>query len=161
MKPILVLCLGNDILSDDAVGPTIATKFNVLYSEMNDVEVLFAPVAGFNLLDLLHNRESVLIVDSIITGKVDIGTIHFFAADSLTPSNGLINSHQINLPTALELGKLLGYTMPQEIDVLAVEVTDITTISEQLTPEVVKAVDKVIEKIILWINTTKKEIAYG
>ena len=160
MKPILVLCLGNDILSDDAIGPTVANRFKTVYTEIKEVEVLFAPVAGFNLLDLLHNRESVLIVDSIITGKVDTGTIHFFAADNLTPSNGLINSHQINLPTALQLGKILGYSMPNKIDILAIEVKNITTISEQLTPKVAKAVDKVIERITFWINTSKKELAY-
>ncbi|MEA1878384.1 MAG: hydrogenase maturation protease [Bacteroidota bacterium] len=160
MKPILVLCLGNEILSDDAVGPTIANRIKAVYTETKEVEIFFAPVAGFNLLDFFHNRESVLIVDSIITGKVDPGTIHFFNADYLTPSNGLINSHQINLPTAIQFGKLLGYVMPDKIDILAIEVEDITTISDNLTTKVAKSVDVAIEKILFWINTKEKDLVY-
>ena len=34
------------------------------------VEVIFAPTAGFGLLDFLKDREAVLIVDAIITGKL-------------------------------------------------------------------------------------------
>ena len=161
MKPILILCLGNEILADDAVGPTIANRLEGVLANEEEVETLFTPRAGFALLDLFHNRESVLIVDSIMTSKVKPGTIHFFAADYLTPGNGLINSHQINLPTAIQLGQQLGYAMPKQIDILAIEVEDITTISEQLTPAVASAVDTAIDKISFWINATRKEMAYA
>lgn len=160
MKPILVLCLGNEILADDAIGPTIANRLERVYADDKDVETLFTPRAGFVLLDLFHNRESVLIIDSIMTNKVKPGTIHFFSADYLTPSNGLINSHQINLPTAIQLGEKLGYKMPNDIDILAIEVEDITTISEQLTPAVANAVDTAIDKISFWIKATRKEMVY-
>ena len=159
MKPTLVLCLGNEVLSDDALGFVVAEKLNGIVND--EVEITFAPVAGFNLLDLLNNRKKVLIVDSILTGTAKPGTIHFFPAGHMTPTNGLINSHQISLPTALKLSKTLGYNLPDNIDILAVEIKDNTTLSEQLTSEVARAVDPVVNRISKWIEEHNKELVYG
>lgn len=158
MKPFLVLCLGNEVLSDDAVGPVVAQKLVLEQSLSELTEVIFAPVAGFFLLDLMNERQAVLIVDSITTDVAAPGTIHFFPAGLLTPSNGLINSHQISLPTALKFGKKMGYRMPQEIDILAIEIEDNTTLSEQLTEKVAGSVDIVLEKIKFWLNLKKNEL---
>lgn len=155
MKPLLILCLGNEILTDDALGPTVAKRLGPRFVSDGDVEVLFAPLAGFNLLDFLNHRHHVLIVDSIVTGKVPPGSISMFPGGHLTPSNGLINSHQINLPTALKLGRELGYTMPADIDILAVEALDVTTLSEQLTGEVAASVEQVVTRIIDWVETKR------
>jgi hydrogenase maturation protease len=156
LRPLLVLCLGNDILTDDALGSVVAKRLSRI--DLGQlVEVIFAATAGFGLLDLLDGREAVLIVDAIQTGKADPGTVHFFPAGVLTPSYNLINSHQINLPTALEFGKRLGLTMPSDIQVVAVEAQDVETISEQLTPPVEKAVDEVVKIACDWIETKTKE----
>jgi hydrogenase maturation protease len=156
LKPLLVLCLGNDILTDDAFGSVVAKRLS-----RNDfgasVEVIFAASAGFGLLDLLKDREAILIVDAIITGKADPGTVHFFPAGILTPSYNLINSHQINLPTALELGKQLGMAMPSDIQVIAVEAQDVETIGEQMTPPVEEAVETVLIAVNGWINSKIEE----
>jgi hydrogenase maturation protease len=152
LKPLLVLCLGNDILTDDAFGSVVAKRLS--RNEFGAfVEVIFAPTAGFGLLDLLKDREAVLIVDAIITGKAEPGTVHFFPAGVLTPSYNLINSHQINLPTALELGKQLGIMMPSDIQVVAVEAQDVQTIGEEMTPPVEKAVETVLAAVRNWVDS--------
>jgi hydrogenase maturation protease len=155
VTPILVLCLGNEVLSDDRFGAEIAERL-ARDNFGPHVEVLFASVAGFTLVDLLQERRHVLIVDTILSGTVEPGTIHFFPVGNLTPSNNLIHSHQINLPTALELGRQLGVTMPDDIQVLAVEAQDVTTLAEQLTPPVAAAVDATLQRVRSWI-TTKSE----
>lgn len=157
MKPILVLCLGNEVLSDDAFGPVIARLLENSACQRDRVEVMFAPVAGFHLLDLLEQREKVLVVDSIQTGKVRPGTLHFFPMGQLAPSKGLTTSHQINLPTALELGRKMGYQMPDHIDVLAVEVADNTTLSEELTGTVAAAIDPALKSIERWMAAHSTE----
>jgi hydrogenase maturation protease len=153
---LLVLCLGNDILTDDALGSVVAKRLSRIDLGLF-VEVIFAPTAGFGLLDLLKERYAVLIVDAIQSGKASPGTIHFFSAGVLTPSYNLINSHQINLPTALELGKRLGLTMPSDIQVVAVEAQDVETISETLTPSVEAAVDEVVKRVRDWVESKLDE----
>nr|MBC8277954.1 hydrogenase maturation protease [FCB group bacterium] len=115
--------------------------------------------AGFNLLDLLAGREKALIVDTMVSGRLAPGTLSFFKAGVLTPGKNLITSHQISLPTILELGKILGVKMPQVVDVIAVEAEDVETLSEELTPTVQKAVDGALDLIYEWIsqNSIEKE----
>lgn len=157
MKPILVLCLGNEVLSDDSFGPTIAGILNKRYDFGERVEVIFAPLAGFSLLDLLRDRQSVLIVDTIITGKAKPGTIHFFPVGQLTPSYNLTNSHQISLPTAIKLGQELGITMPEDINVLSIEAQDVETLGEEPTAPVKGAIDKAIGLIKDWVGSKCEE----
>ncbi|PWB74175.1 hypothetical protein C3F09_04275, partial [candidate division GN15 bacterium] len=98
------------------------------------------------------NRRSVLIVDTIDTGKSAPGTLHFFPIGKLTPSKNLINSHQINLPTALEFGRKMGCRMPDDIQVLAVEAQDVTTLAETLTAAVAAAVPDAVERVRTWVR---------
>jgi hydrogenase maturation protease len=156
---VLILCLGNEVLSDDRFGLEIAECLTHDCPNPN-VDVLFASIAGFGLIDILKDREKVLIVDTILTGKYEPGTIHYFPVGDLAPSNGLIHSHQINLPTALEVGRKFGEVMPQHIHVLAVEAQDVTTLSEQLTPPVAGAIEGTLERIRLWISTVTTESVF-
>ncbi len=151
MKSILILCLGNEIVSDDAFGPIVARHLSEGPALGEDVEVIFAPVAGFHLLDLLSGRKKVLIVDIMRSGSVPPGSLRSFPAGKLTPSLHLTTSHQISLPTALDLAQKLGLDMPAVLDVVAVEGQDMQTLSEDLTPVVAAAVDEALVYIRDWI----------
>lgn len=162
VKPLLVLCLGNEIISDDAFGPEVARELQKETEMCRRADVIFAPVAGFSLLDLLTGRRKVLIVDTIRTGKSDPGALHSFPAGVLTPSHHLTTSHQISLPTALELGKQLGCAMPEGIDILGVEAQDLETLSEELTPPVRAALPEALRFVRDWIaRNSVEEISHA
>ena len=160
MKPILVLCLGNDVLSDDAFGFRVGEALN--RPEVTDcADVWTAAIAGFALLDILEGRRTVLIVDTVVTGKAAAGTVQFFPNGHWTPSRSLVSSHQISLPNALQFGRLLGYDMPDDIDILAVEASDVTTLSEEMTPLVTAAVPRAAAIIEDWIRDKACEVNHG
>ncbi len=158
-KPLLVLCLGNEIISDDGFGPEIARQLAQHCDLKEQTDIIFAPVAGFHLIDLLADREKVLIIDTIRTGKVAPGMLHSFPAGQLTPSNNLTISHQISLPVALELGRNFGAKMPYVLDLIAVEAEDLETIKEELTPPVRAAVSDAIELVKDWVSRNAMEDA--
>jgi hydrogenase maturation protease len=158
LSDILILGLGNDIVADDRFGAAVVGELSARIPAGGKVEVLFAPLAGFGLLEFMKNRKAVLIVDAIVTGKVHPGTIHFFPSGHLTPTQHLCGSHQINLPTALEMGRKLGYNMPDRIDVLAAEAADVTTITEAMTPAVEGAVPEALDRVTDWINEVLLEV---
>lgn len=151
-KPFLILCLGNEILSDDSFGFKVSNILNKYDDIGGNIEVAFAPLAGFNLLDLLKDRAAVLIVDTIITSNAKPGTIHYFPMGHFTPSKHLTCSHQVSLPTALEFGRLMGMALPQNIDVLAIEAQDTETLSEEMTENVSASLEPAIETIKNWIT---------
>jgi hydrogenase maturation protease len=152
MRPALVLCLGNEILSDDSFGYKIACRLQEQYDFNGWAEVEFSPLGGLNLIDLLKDRDRALIVDTIITNDVTPGTLHFVEMGYFVPSKNLTCSHQVNLPTALKFGRELGVCMPDRIDVLAVEASDIETLSEKLTPQIEAALEPAIDRILKWIG---------
>jgi hydrogenase maturation protease len=152
MRPALVLCLGNEILSDDSFGYKIACRLLEQYDFNGGAEVEFSPLGGLNLIDLLKDRDRALIVDTIITCDAAPGTLHFVEMGQFVPSKNLTCSHEVNLPTAIRFGRELGMFMPERIDVLAVEARDIETLSEKLTSQVEEAVEPAINRIVNWIG---------
>jgi hydrogenase maturation protease len=151
LKPDVVICLGNEILSDDSFGYHVAERLCSAQG-LSDTDVIFAPLAGFGLLDLINRRRRVLIVDTIVSGKDAPGTIRLNPLGVFTPSYHLTTSHQMNLPTTLEFGKTMGMEMPERIDVLTVEASDVETLSEHMTPAVDAAVGPSAERILAWAS---------
>jgi hydrogenase maturation protease len=160
LKPILILCLGNDVLTDDAFGFRVAESLNKPEVTVC-ADVWSAAIAGFALLDILEGRQVVLIVDTVVTGKEAAGTVHFFPKGHWTPSRSLVSSHQISLPNALQFGRLLGYDMPDDIDILAVEASDVSTLSEEMTPLVAAAVPRAVAIVEDWIRDKACEVNHG
>jgi hydrogenase maturation protease len=64
----------------------------------------------------------------------------------------LSSPHQINLVTALELGKMLNLAMPQKITIFAVEAKDITSFSEKCTPEVEQVIPEAVKMVLEELN---------
>ena len=160
MRPLLVLCLGNEVLSDDAFGFRVAGMLGEMEYELGkEVEVIYASLAGFNLLTLLEGRKKVLIVDTIITGSAEPGTMHFFPMGKLIPSRNLTGSHEISLPTALKLAQLMEIETPEDIDVLAVEAQDVQTLSEEMTGPVKAALPEAIAYVKGWTIIGNQEIS--
>jgi hydrogenase maturation protease len=158
MKPLLILCLGNEILADDAFGFHVAEALLSDYGPYDNTDIEFAPIAGFSLLDMIVDRKAVLIVDTIITGDYEPGHLYFIQMGYNVPTTTLVSSHQISLPVALQFGKKMGLSMPELIDVLAVEAQDLYTLTESMSKPVEKAVEKAVVRINGWIKVKEHEL---
>jgi hydrogenase maturation protease len=153
----LVLGLGNDLLSDDGFGPAVAAACQANLAARDDVLVCSAAVAGFNLLDLLAGYRRALIVDVVQTGQLPAGTLMEWPLQRAPAARTLGGSHQIDLSTALELGRALGYALPSEISLLVAEAADLLTVREQLTPALAMAVPEAVERVMRWVNAGSRE----
>lgn len=151
MNDRLVLCLGNDLLTDDGLGFVVASELGSNQKEL-DADICAASLSGFSFLDLLTDRREVLVVDAIVTGSAPPGTIHQFLAHRLAPTWNLIGSHHINLPTTIEMGRELGMIMPERVDVIAVEAADVQTLHQGLTPAVQRQVPEIVSMVQRWIG---------
>jgi hydrogenase maturation protease len=143
----LVLGLGNPILSDDGVGIRVAQEVG---KKLDDPQITVAETsgAGLSLLDSIAGYDKVIIIDAIQTKKGNAGQIYRMETKDFSLTKHFSSPHQINLVTALELGKMLNLAMPQEITVFAVEAKDITSFSEKCTPEVEKAIPEVVKMVL-------------
>ena len=142
----LVLGLGNPILSDDSVGFRVIQGLKDKFNRPN-LTLMESSTSGLGLLDLIAGYDRVIIIDAIKTEGGQAGKIYRLNTENLSGTCHLTSSHDINLATALELGKKLGIALPQEITIFAVEVVDVTTFSEKCTPEVEKAIPLAVTMI--------------
>jgi hydrogenase maturation protease len=147
----LVLGLGNPILSDDGVGIKAAHE---VANQLNNpqVTVVETSTAGLSLLDSIVGYDKVVIIDAIQTEKGEAGEIYRMGTADFSLTKHFSSPHQINLATALELGKMLSLAMPKEITVFAVEAKDITSFSEECTPEVKRAIPEVVKMVLAELN---------
>ena len=143
----LVLGLGNPVLSDDGVGIKVAHE---VANQLNSPQVTVAETsgAGLSLLDSIVGYDKVIIIDAIQTKKGQAGQIYRMGAEDVSPTKHFSSPHQINLVTALELGKMLNLAMPQKITIFTVEAKDITSFSEKCTPEVEQAIPEVVKMVL-------------
>jgi hydrogenase maturation protease len=143
----LVLGLGNPILSDDGVGIRVAHEVSNRLKNPQ-VTVSETSAAGLSLLDSIVGYDKVIIIDAIQTEKGQAGQIYRMKTEDFSLTKRLSSPHQVNLATALELGKMLGLAVPEKITVFAVEAKDITNFSEKCTPEVEKAIPEVVRMVL-------------
>ena len=142
----MVLGLGNPILSDDSVGFRVAQALKSRFDE-EKVTVMESDLAGLSLLDLIVGYDRVILIDSILTNRGKVGQIYRLEVEDFDATRHAASTHDVNLATALELGKRLGLEIPKEIVIFAIEVQDVTTFSEKCTPEVEKAIPKAVEAV--------------
>jgi len=151
----LILGLGNPILGDDGVGIAIAREIRDGWPTDPSIDILEAGLAGRFLLDVITGYQTVVVADAIITDeKALAGSIYSLSVDDLGKAVNPYASHALDLRTTVELGKQLGYEMPETIRVYAVEIKENTVFREGLSREVEAAVVPVARKIMQDLNKT-------
>lgn len=140
------------MVSDDRFGYEVYLRVSPLFRQHPQVEVEFVPGGGLELLDLVTGRKGVLVVDAMRTGEHPPGTLKYYPLGINAPGRRLIGSHHIGLGGALSLGSALGMELPPDLGVLLVEAGDVSTVSEEMTPEVAKAVKEAVQWVKGWVK---------
>lgn len=143
----LVLGLGNPILSDDGVGLRVAKELRARLDQP-DVTVEETSMAGLALLDMLVGYDRAIIVDAIQTQGGKPGQIYRLDLKALNNTRHITSPHDVSFADALELGSKLSLPLPKQIDIFAIEAADVSTFSEECTPELERAVPVCVETII-------------
>ena len=147
----LVLGLGNPILTDDSAGCRVAMALQAKLHRP-DVDIKEASIAGLDFLDTLSGYDRTIIIDAIQTGKGKPGKIYRFGPEALADTRHAASPHDINLATALELGKKLNLPLPREITIFAIEAADVTNFSEDCTPGVARAIPQCVALVLKELN---------
>ncbi len=69
VKPILVLGLGNLLLTDDGFGPTLLERLRNSQQEDRHVEYVDGGTMGLGLLSLLSGRTAVILLDAFCSSQ--------------------------------------------------------------------------------------------
>ena len=148
-KKIIVLGIGNDIMGDDAAGLVAVRNLGTIFSNVVHVEETNG--LGLHLLDILEGYDHALLLDAVMTGKYEPGTVVEFGINDFSPEIPL-SPHYAGLPEMSQIAAKLHIPFPKDIRILAVEIEDPHQIREGLTPAVEKAITEIVTKAKKMLN---------
>jgi hydrogenase maturation protease len=147
-KDILVLGIGNTMLTDEGIGVRVAEKMMKM-SLPPEVEVMDGGIKGLDLLYFIEGRKKVIVVDAVKAGAPS-GTLFRFTDNDLAAKKGIMRSaHGIDFSDVIAVARFTG-TKPAEVIFLGIEPEDLS-VSMELSP-------KIEEMIPVLINLVMKEI---
>ena len=153
----LVLGLGNPLLRDDSIGLRVVQELRVVLGDKPDIEVSEDYWGGLRLMERMIGFDRAIIIDAIRT-DAEPGTIHLLSPNDI-PTQRSASVHDVNLPTALELGRQAGAQLPpsSEILLVGVEAADVQTFDEALTPEVETALPQAVEAVLAELDREREK----
>lgn len=149
---ILVLGIGNILLSDDGVGVHIVNKLKDEYAFPDNVTLIDGGTKGLDLLPLLEGRDKVLLVDAA-NFKKEPGTIDTVIGDNIPAFlSQKLSVHQIGIPDMLFAARLMGITPPEMclIGIQPKSMETSTDMSEEIKGKFDDLYVKVLEKLREW-----------
>jgi hydrogenase maturation protease len=145
----LVVGLGNPILGDDGIGWQIAQTLQQVKEIPSDVTIECLAIGGISLMEALIDYDRAILIDSIVTDHVPIGTVTCYKLGDLPnmTSGHMSSAHDTSLVDALQLGGSLGANLPEDITIVAVESQKVYEFSEEMTPSVAAALPQALKII--------------
>ena len=169
--PTRVLCLGNELIADDGLGIVVAAAL-VTHMEQTGsaiptelagdpavtvrafrvpqvgvVELVETALTGMYLLESVVKASRLIVVDSVVTGSAEPGTVlRLREQDLVGPRGG--SPHYIGILETLDLARALGLEVPDDVLIVAVEAGDYWTVGGAMTELVKAAVPDVVEMVV-------------
>ncbi len=145
MSEILVLGIGNVFQRDDGVGVRVVEHLQGAELPPS-VEVWGGGSAILDLLNLISDRQKVIVVDAV-QGGGQPGTIYRFAPEDVESDYHTVTSlHEIGLLETLALAQNLGCS-PKDVVIFGIEPKEIGW-GPDLSPEVAAIVPHIVRLII-------------
>jgi hydrogenase maturation protease len=151
-RKLLLLGLGNDILTDDAVGLHVVRELRHELGGNSSIDIHETTEMGLALLDFITGHRTVVIVDSIQTGKAPPGFLHELDAAALNQLTGR-TPHFVSVSETLALGRQLGLAMPGQVKIFGIEVEDPFTLGTTLTPALQTALPGIVKRLASVLRT--------
>ncbi len=142
----LILGIGNEILKDDGIGPKIVSRLAKEFPA-SAFDYQSASLGGLELVELIRGYQRVILIDAINTGQGQVGDVYFFTPQDFKETLHLSNLHDISFLQALELGKHINIPIPEEIQIIAIEIREDKVFGEEFSPELQSRYEQIYFKI--------------
>lgn len=146
---ILVLGVGNPILSDDGVGIHIVRELQKNFANISAIEFDELSTGGLSLAERFVGYKYVMILDALALENGNPGDIHRLTIEDFKSTIHMYCAHDCNLATAYELLKqeLGPEKLPVEVIIIGIEVEKIDEFCESLSEKVQQAVPVAIAMV--------------
>jgi hydrogenase maturation protease len=154
---VLVVCVGNGLAGDDAVGEAVYRRL-LIENLPESVRVIFLGLGGLSLLDYFHGQHLLIVVDAVqLNGRP--GFIHVLETEQMPVLRGqAVSLHGIGLLEALSVSRTLyPESVPKRTILVGIEGKNYNELGAPLSHEVVAAVEQAIVEIKRQITRSTQE----
>jgi hydrogenase maturation protease len=144
---ILVLGIGNTVMSDDGVGVKVVQRLAKEYRLPAYVDVMDGGTLGLDILPRLEGIEKLLIVDALETGYSPGTCIRLAGEEIPFALETKVSPHQMGLKDLLSVSELMEGQLPAEMVLIGVQPESIEMDTE-LTPVVEAQLDKLLSLVL-------------
>lgn len=144
---VLVLGVGNLVMSDDGVGVLVAQKIQQMYRFPGNVEVMDGGTLGLDLLPMLENITNLILIDAVETGKKAGTCIRLYGQELPIALETKVSPHQMGLKDLLAVSELMGHS-PKEMVLIGVQPGSIE-MEIGLTPEVEAQLETLVSNVLI------------
>ena len=143
---VIVLGIGNPLMSDEGIGGFLIKRFAEKQSSFPQIEFLDAGTGGMALLTIIEGRKKVVLIDCAYMNESP-GTIKRFMPEDVESVKQLTHRslHEADILKIIEIAKELG-TCPEEIVFFGIE-PEIVAQGEQLSDSLASKIDDYIAVI--------------
>jgi hydrogenase maturation protease len=143
---ILVLGLGNILLSDEGVGVRIVEALETSHDLPEDVEVLDGGTSGMDLLDMVAGRDCLIVADAVKADGPAGRVIRLEGEDIRMLFEMRFSPHQLGLSDLLAALRLVDQA-PRRVVVIGVAPQDLS-VGTELSPAAVAGRDAAVAMIV-------------
>jgi hydrogenase maturation protease len=150
--PILVLGIGNLVMSDDGVGVRVVQSLASRYRFPVGVELLDGGTLGLDLLPRLEGVTHLLVIDAVETGGAPGTLVRLTGSDIPVALETKVSPHQMGLKDLLAVARLQG-NAPGEMVLLGVQPACIEMgmeLSEAVDGRVTELEEQAIRQLHVW-----------
>lgn len=143
---VLVLGVGNVLLSDEAIGVRVVEAFEKRFDVPDFVEIMDGGTAGMELMEAMASRDVMIIVDAVLAPESPGSVI--ILRDKEVPAlfTNKISPHQLGLADVLS-GLHLTDEFPKRLILVGI-IPESLEPNIGLTPTVEKSLDLALDKVV-------------
>lgn len=151
---VAVLCIGNDLLMDEGVGPACARYLSARYWFPENVDVLDRAVMGMAIISDLRSHDFMLVLDAVDVPEAQPGSLFSFAPTDVacTPA-GMTSLHEVRFADVLGSAELLGVHCEGHCLGIQVENMSPSEFVVALTPRVAAAMPLLAQTAVRYLRT--------
>lgn len=149
---ILVLGIGNLVMSDDGAGVRVVQELQKRYRFPPHVEIMDGGTLGLDLLPKLEGIERLLVVDAVETGGKPGTLVRLLGEELPIALQTKISPHQMGLKDLLAVAELMGHA-PREMVLVGIQPASIEMgdeLSNNIAEQLEEMIDKVLTELSKW-----------
>lgn len=147
MRKVLILGIGNMLLSDDGLGVYIVRHMEESGTPLPEgVSLLDGGTAGFDLLGLIDDYDKIVIVDALKTNDKP-GSIYRFTPEHAVESRARFSLHEVGIMEVIKTLRIMDNNPEVEfVGIVPENISDInTTISQAVMESIPRAVEVILD----------------